>query len=158
VIHIAPDRVTVWDSVSDHTYDITATRVLIAARMQPRRLLADAITGRVRAQVHSIGDAAEPRKLADALLDGARIAHLISRAGRSPPRRTTSPKGLVGAVTGESRSTTHIVQSGREEFPDLSRADVKAASLNSEWHVAVAFPLTFAVGATAGRLAHTPRG
>jgi 2,4-dienoyl-CoA reductase-like NADH-dependent reductase (Old Yellow Enzyme family)/thioredoxin reductase len=77
VIHIAPDRVTVWDSVSDHTYDITATRVLIAARMQPRRLLADAITGRVRAQVHSIGDAAEPRKLADALLDGARIAHLI---------------------------------------------------------------------------------
>jgi pyruvate/2-oxoglutarate dehydrogenase complex dihydrolipoamide dehydrogenase (E3) component len=74
---ITTDLVTVWDSLSDRTYAIPATKVLVAARMEPRRSLVDAILGHCSAQVRCIGDASEPRKLADALLDGARIAQVI---------------------------------------------------------------------------------
>jgi hypothetical protein len=41
--------------------------------MESVRSLADLVRGRVRGRVHVIGDAAAPRKLADALLDGARL-------------------------------------------------------------------------------------
>jgi 2,4-dienoyl-CoA reductase-like NADH-dependent reductase (Old Yellow Enzyme family)/thioredoxin reductase len=74
---IAADHVHVWDAQTNTNYDIPAAQVIVAARMQPRRELADAIAGRVRADVHVIGDAVEPRKLSDALLEGARVGHLI---------------------------------------------------------------------------------
>lgn len=70
---IGADHVTAWDSVSGLRYDIPATRVLIASRMESVRSLADAIRVNTSRRVHVIGDAAEPRKLADALLDGARL-------------------------------------------------------------------------------------
>jgi NADPH-dependent 2,4-dienoyl-CoA reductase/sulfur reductase-like enzyme len=70
---IGEDHVTAWDSVSGLRYDIPATRVLIASRMESVRSLADAIRVDNTRRVHVIGDAAEPRKLADALLDGARL-------------------------------------------------------------------------------------
>jgi 2,4-dienoyl-CoA reductase-like NADH-dependent reductase (Old Yellow Enzyme family)/thioredoxin reductase len=65
--------VTAWDSVSRKRFDVPATRVVIASRMESVRSLADLVRGRIRGRVHVIGDAMEPRKLADALLDGARI-------------------------------------------------------------------------------------
>jgi 2,4-dienoyl-CoA reductase-like NADH-dependent reductase (Old Yellow Enzyme family)/thioredoxin reductase len=74
---IASDHVRVWDAQTNRDYDIPAAQVIVASRMQPRRELADAIAGRVRAEVHVIGDAAEPRKLADALLEGARVGRFI---------------------------------------------------------------------------------
>ncbi|MCW2511839.1 MAG: oxidase [Mycobacterium sp.] len=70
---IDASHVTAWDSVSGHRYDIPATRVLIASRMESVRSLADTLRVRVGARVHVIGDAAKPGKLADALLDGARL-------------------------------------------------------------------------------------
>jgi hypothetical protein len=45
--------------------------------MEPARSLADQIRGRTGAQVHLIGDAVEPRKLADALLEGARLGQTL---------------------------------------------------------------------------------
>jgi hypothetical protein len=41
--------------------------------MESVRSLAHAIRVRIGGRVHVIGDAAAPRKLADALLDGARL-------------------------------------------------------------------------------------
>jgi 2,4-dienoyl-CoA reductase-like NADH-dependent reductase (Old Yellow Enzyme family)/thioredoxin reductase len=73
VENIGAAAVTVWDSVSGQQFDVPATFVLIASRMESVRALADALRGRIRGRVHVIGDAAKPRKLADALLDGARL-------------------------------------------------------------------------------------
>ena len=73
VEEINADWVTMWDSVSGETSEVPATRVVIASRMESVRSLADVIRGRVAGQVHIIGDALEPRKLADALLEGARL-------------------------------------------------------------------------------------
>ena len=70
---IGEHHVTAWDSVSGLRYDIPATRVLIASRMESVRALADALRVRLGGRVHVIGDAAEPGKLADALLGGARV-------------------------------------------------------------------------------------
>jgi NADPH-dependent 2,4-dienoyl-CoA reductase/sulfur reductase-like enzyme len=77
VEEIAADTVTVWDSESGRRSEIPAVRVVIAARMEPARSLADQIRGRTGAQVHLIGDAVEPRKLADALLEGARLGQTL---------------------------------------------------------------------------------
>ena len=77
VEEIGADRVMVWDSVSCERYDIPAVRVVIASRMESVRDLADYLRGRLGAQVHVIGDAAEPRKLADALLEGARVGQSL---------------------------------------------------------------------------------
>jgi 2,4-dienoyl-CoA reductase-like NADH-dependent reductase (Old Yellow Enzyme family)/ribulose 1,5-bisphosphate synthetase/thiazole synthase len=74
---IHSDRVTVWDSASGDRSDVPARRVVIASRMQSVRRLADSICGRITARVHVVGDAVEPRMLADALLEGARTAHSL---------------------------------------------------------------------------------
>ena len=74
---LEPDRVLVWDSVSGESTDIAAKRVVIASRMESSRSLADALRGRTAARVHVIGDAVAPRKLADALLEGARVGHWL---------------------------------------------------------------------------------
>lgn len=81
-LHTATEQITdsavsVWDSISDHHYDIPARRVVIAARMESRRSLADDLRGRVDAEVILVGDAQQPRKLADALLEGARAGQRI---------------------------------------------------------------------------------
>jgi hypothetical protein len=47
--------------------------------MESVRSLADAIRIRIGGRVHVIGDAAAPRKLADALLDGARLGGSLER-------------------------------------------------------------------------------
>jgi len=77
VERIEPDRVLVWDSVSGESTDIAAKRVVIASRMESSRSLADALRGHTAARVHVIGDAVAPRKLADALLEGARVGHWL---------------------------------------------------------------------------------
>jgi hypothetical protein len=77
VERIEPDRELVWDSVSGESTDIAAKRVVIAARMESSRSLADALRGHTAARVHVIGDAVAPRKLADALLEGARVGHWL---------------------------------------------------------------------------------
>jgi len=74
---IEADRLIVWDSKSGESSQIPAQRVVIASRMESVRSLADAIRGRTDARVHVIGDAVEPRKLADALLEGARVAQCL---------------------------------------------------------------------------------
>jgi 2,4-dienoyl-CoA reductase-like NADH-dependent reductase (Old Yellow Enzyme family)/thioredoxin reductase len=74
VERITESAVTVWDSVSHRRYDIPAGRVVVAARMESRRSLADELRGRVTADVTVVGDARQPRKLADALLEGAQAA------------------------------------------------------------------------------------
>jgi 2,4-dienoyl-CoA reductase-like NADH-dependent reductase (Old Yellow Enzyme family)/thioredoxin reductase len=74
---IGADRVTVWDSVSAQMSQIPAERVIIASRMESVRSLVDDIRGHTGAQVHVVGDAVAPRKLADALLEGARVAQSL---------------------------------------------------------------------------------
>lgn len=74
---ITDSGVGVWDSISGSQYDIPAERVVIAARMESRRSLADDLAGRVGTQVILIGDAQQPRKLADALLEGARAGQRV---------------------------------------------------------------------------------
>ena len=77
VERIEPHRVLVWDSVSGESSDIAAKRVVIASRMESSRSLADALRGHTAARVHVIGDAVAPRKLADALLEGARVGQWL---------------------------------------------------------------------------------
>lgn len=74
---IHADRVTVWDSASGQRSDVPARRVVIASRMQSARTLADTIDARIPTRVHVVGDAVEPRMLADALLEGARTAQAL---------------------------------------------------------------------------------
>jgi 2,4-dienoyl-CoA reductase-like NADH-dependent reductase (Old Yellow Enzyme family)/NADPH-dependent 2,4-dienoyl-CoA reductase/sulfur reductase-like enzyme len=77
VERITESAVAVWDSVSGQQYEIPAVRVVTAARMESRRSVADELRGRVNADVVLIGDARQPRKLADALLEGARAGQQV---------------------------------------------------------------------------------
>lgn len=76
VERITESAVSVWDSASGRQYDIPTERVVIAARMESCRSLADELHGRVAAEIVLVGDARQPRKLADALLEGARAGQL----------------------------------------------------------------------------------
>jgi 2,4-dienoyl-CoA reductase-like NADH-dependent reductase (Old Yellow Enzyme family)/thioredoxin reductase len=77
VERITESSVSLWDSVSGQLQDIPAVRVVTATPMESRRALADDLRRRVNAEVLLIGDARQPRKLADALLDGAQAGQSI---------------------------------------------------------------------------------
>jgi hypothetical protein len=72
VEEITATDVAVWDAGSGATSRVAAGRVVLVTRLEPERSLADALVGRCAAEIHLVGDAAQPRKLADALLEGAR--------------------------------------------------------------------------------------
>jgi 2,4-dienoyl-CoA reductase-like NADH-dependent reductase (Old Yellow Enzyme family)/thioredoxin reductase len=72
VERITPRDVVVWDSATNTTSLVGAARVVLVTRLEPERGLADAFVGRPSMETHVVGDAAQPRKLSDALLEGAR--------------------------------------------------------------------------------------
>jgi 2,4-dienoyl-CoA reductase-like NADH-dependent reductase (Old Yellow Enzyme family)/ribulose 1,5-bisphosphate synthetase/thiazole synthase len=74
VEQITSDDVAVWQSEANSTSLIPAVRVVLVTRLEPVRALADAFVGRHSIETHVVGDAAQPRKLSDALLEGARAA------------------------------------------------------------------------------------
>jgi hypothetical protein len=73
VEQITATDVVVWDAGSGASTRVPAARVVLVTRLEPERSLADALVGRSTVETHVVGDAVQPRKLADALLEGARI-------------------------------------------------------------------------------------
>jgi 2,4-dienoyl-CoA reductase-like NADH-dependent reductase (Old Yellow Enzyme family)/thioredoxin reductase len=75
---ITPDRLSIWRVDGDDRTQISAQAVIVVPRLAPDLELADAIRARCSAvEVHVVGDCARPRKLQDALLDGAMVASRI---------------------------------------------------------------------------------
>jgi 2,4-dienoyl-CoA reductase-like NADH-dependent reductase (Old Yellow Enzyme family)/thioredoxin reductase len=77
VERIARDHVVVWSADEDTRSTVPGSRVICVPRLEPQRGLADAFVGHATCDVHVIGDAVEPRRLSDALLEGARVASAI---------------------------------------------------------------------------------
>jgi thioredoxin reductase len=74
---IADADVGVWDARGDRHHRVDATLVVLVSRLEADRDLADELAGDGRTEVHLIGDAAGPRRLADAVLEGARLAAVL---------------------------------------------------------------------------------
>jgi hypothetical protein len=53
---------------------VAASLVVLASRLESERTLADELAAAPGLEIHVVGDAAQPRRLADALLEGARVA------------------------------------------------------------------------------------
>jgi 2-enoate reductase len=75
---ITPDELSIWRVDSDERTLISAHGVVVVPPLAPDLDLADAIRMRCPAvEVHLVGDCARPRKLQDALLDGAMVGSRI---------------------------------------------------------------------------------
>jgi 2,4-dienoyl-CoA reductase-like NADH-dependent reductase (Old Yellow Enzyme family)/NADPH-dependent 2,4-dienoyl-CoA reductase/sulfur reductase-like enzyme len=75
---VEPDLVHIWAADQNRKKAITAQAIIVVESPQRDLELADAIRARLdSAAVFAIGDCVEPRKLADALLDGAMIGSAI---------------------------------------------------------------------------------
>jgi NADPH-dependent 2,4-dienoyl-CoA reductase/sulfur reductase-like enzyme len=75
---IGPNRVDVWDAAADRIHSIAAQAVIVVESHQRNLELADAIRAHLgSAAVFAVGDCVEPRKLADALLEGATVGNAV---------------------------------------------------------------------------------
>lgn len=75
---VEPDRVHIWAADQNREKTIAAEAVVVVESLQRDLELADAIRAHLdSAEVFTIGDCVEPRKLADALLDGATIGSAL---------------------------------------------------------------------------------
>jgi 2,4-dienoyl-CoA reductase-like NADH-dependent reductase (Old Yellow Enzyme family)/thioredoxin reductase len=74
VERITATEVAVWSADANESSRVQASLVVLAPRLEPVRALADELAGDPDIEIHVVGDAAHPRKLADALLEGARVA------------------------------------------------------------------------------------
>jgi 2,4-dienoyl-CoA reductase-like NADH-dependent reductase (Old Yellow Enzyme family)/thioredoxin reductase len=72
-------EITIWDSADDRRETLEIDGIVVASGLESDSSLRDEIVARVgdAIEVHEIGDCALPRKLADALLDGATVAARI---------------------------------------------------------------------------------
>ena len=71
---IDQDAVTVWQAGIGTTTTVASSRVVLVTRLESERPLADELVGGLEIDTHVVGDAVNPRKLSDALLEGARVA------------------------------------------------------------------------------------
>jgi 2,4-dienoyl-CoA reductase-like NADH-dependent reductase (Old Yellow Enzyme family)/thioredoxin reductase len=76
---LGEDRITIWDSVGNRRETLAVDGVVVVAGLEADPTLRDEIVAQAGAavEVHEVGDCALPRKLADALLDGATVAAQI---------------------------------------------------------------------------------
>lgn len=75
---VEPDRVRIWAADADRDDVVLAQSVIVVESRQRNLELADAIRAHLgAAAVFTVGDCAEPRKLADALLEGATIGNSL---------------------------------------------------------------------------------
>jgi hypothetical protein len=74
VEQIAADHVALWSAATNETTLVAASLVVLASRLESERTLADELAAAPGLEIHVVGDAAQPRRLADALLEGARVA------------------------------------------------------------------------------------
>jgi 2,4-dienoyl-CoA reductase (NADPH2) len=74
--NITPREVSIWPAPSGGAEPLGADVVVLVQRRQPNQELAAAIAARfgARVDVHQIGDCVTPRKLQDAMLEGAALA------------------------------------------------------------------------------------
>ena len=71
---ISPNDIGVWNAATGELSHRPASLVVLVARLESERTLVDALLDERDLAVHVIGDAALPRKLADALFEGATVA------------------------------------------------------------------------------------
>lgn len=72
---IDPTHIEVWSAAGDQRTRLAATAVIVVPALVPDTTLVDSIRSTLdrRTVVHAIGDCVAPRKLQDALLEGARL-------------------------------------------------------------------------------------
>jgi NADPH-dependent 2,4-dienoyl-CoA reductase/sulfur reductase-like enzyme len=78
VERITRDGLDIWEAGSNQVKSVTAKAVIVVESRQRNLELAEAIRASLGSTaVYAIGDCAEPRKLADALLEGATIGNAL---------------------------------------------------------------------------------
>ncbi|MHB8695783.1 MAG: oxidoreductase [Solirubrobacteraceae bacterium] len=78
VEEVRRDGVDIWIAAGDRIDSVAAQAVIVVESRQRDHELAETIRAHLGPEaVHTIGDCVEPRKLADALLDGARVGNAL---------------------------------------------------------------------------------